>query len=498
VQPEQTTAPTTDLGAFLTGFGLRDGTSGLLLCPRCDGPLTYYPANEHGPEEVHCPREGCPGGDGAVWAAYVSAWNDAPKEVREHETAPEATTPEPSSSFGAATPKTASRRAKLKGASTLMPQAITWLWRGRVPRRKVTFVDGDPGVAKSTVWEADIAARLSTGRAMPDGDHTYTAPRHVIILSTEDDADDTIIPRLHAAGADLNYIHFAVKEDEHGGEHNLVFPGDLSLLEEMVESVGAVLVIIDPVMAHADGTINTWKDQDVRRIMTSLHAMAARQDCGVVLIRHVVKSQGTKAIHAGGGSVGLIGDARSGVLHIADKDDDTKRYLAGTKANLAKLAPTLVYQVVSQDVSFPDGAVESYAKIEWLGTDVRRADALLADMREQKRKPGPRPEAQETASDFIDEWLADGEDHRVSEMHEAAEALDMFSLSTLQKVERNRKKNGTLTKRHVVPDDGTPSYWTVQLNGTPSFISETGLDAVPDVPADFNAPAMNTSGWHDV
>src|SRR3954464_12696344 len=31
------------------------------------------------------------------------------------------------------------------------PEAVRWLWRGRVPLGKLTVLDGDPGVGKSTL-----------------------------------------------------------------------------------------------------------------------------------------------------------------------------------------------------------------------------------------------------------------------------------------------------------------------------------------------------------
>jgi tRNA A37 threonylcarbamoyladenosine biosynthesis protein TsaE len=30
-------------------------------------------------------------------------------------------------------------------------EQVTWLWRNRVPRRKVVVLDGDPGTGKSTL-----------------------------------------------------------------------------------------------------------------------------------------------------------------------------------------------------------------------------------------------------------------------------------------------------------------------------------------------------------
>src|SRR5207249_3283344 len=52
--------------------------------------------------------------------------------------------------------------------SEVQPEAVQWLWAGRIPRGKLTIIDGDPGLAKSLLT-LDVAARVTTGRAMPDG-----------------------------------------------------------------------------------------------------------------------------------------------------------------------------------------------------------------------------------------------------------------------------------------------------------------------------------------
>ena len=49
------------------------------------------------------------------------------------------------------------------------PEAVQWLWRGRVARGKVKMVVGDPGDGKSYLTLA-IAAAVSNGNALPAGE----------------------------------------------------------------------------------------------------------------------------------------------------------------------------------------------------------------------------------------------------------------------------------------------------------------------------------------
>src|SRR3990172_3145876 len=83
----------------------------------------------------------------------------------------------------------------------VVPKPVRWLWPGHIPLGKLTIIDGDPGLGKS-LMTLDLAARTSTGSPMPDGSRgDVQGPAGVVLLTAEDDPEDTIRPRLHAAGA---------------------------------------------------------------------------------------------------------------------------------------------------------------------------------------------------------------------------------------------------------------------------------------------------------
>ncbi len=65
------------------------------------------------------------------------------------------------------------------------------------------MLDGDPGLGKSTML-LDLAARVSNAGIMPD--NSIGASGTVIVMSAEDAVDDTIRPRLEAAGANLQRV----------------------------------------------------------------------------------------------------------------------------------------------------------------------------------------------------------------------------------------------------------------------------------------------------
>ena len=98
-------------------------------------------------------------------------------------------------------------------ASEITPKEVRWLWYPYIPFGKVTLLQGDSGDGKSKLM-LSLAALLSKGASLPFADEEeHTEPMTVIYQTTEDDADDTVVPRFNAAGGDGDRLIF-IKEDE--------------------------------------------------------------------------------------------------------------------------------------------------------------------------------------------------------------------------------------------------------------------------------------------
>ena len=93
--------------------------------------------------------------------------------------------------------KEKSPHASLSGVPLHPAEKVDWLWEQRLPLGKCTLVAGEGGLGKSMVL-AWIAATGSRGGDWPCGEGLSPCGS-VIILSAEDDAADTIVPRLIAA-----------------------------------------------------------------------------------------------------------------------------------------------------------------------------------------------------------------------------------------------------------------------------------------------------------
>ena len=185
----------------------------------------------------------------------------------------------------------AGRSLVVRRASEITPEPIEWLWPGRIAIGKQTMIFGEPGLGKSQLT-AFLAAATTTAGQWPYNEGQ--APLgSVIILSAEDDAADTIRPRLDAAGADATRVLIvsAVRSDDGKGRRTFNLQADLDLLEQEITKAGDVqLVIIDPISSYM-GKTDSHKNSDVRGVLEPVGEMAARLRVAVVTVTHRARAR---------------------------------------------------------------------------------------------------------------------------------------------------------------------------------------------------------------
>jgi hypothetical protein len=150
-------------------------------------------------------------------------------------------------------------------AADIEPESINWSWEGRIARGKLTVIGGDPEEGKSQLG-VFVSARISTGGAWPNNEGRAQLGS-VIILLAEDGAEDTLVPRLIAAGADRSKIHLieAVRGEDEKGRRTFNLQTDLELLEAKIAEIGDVqAIIIDPASAYMGKGVDSHNDQAVR------------------------------------------------------------------------------------------------------------------------------------------------------------------------------------------------------------------------------------------
>ena len=98
--------------------------------------------------------------------------------------------------------------------------------------------------------------------------------------------------------------------------------------------------------------VNSWRDAEVRALLTPLVEFAARTGVAVVGIMHMRKSE-TDAMLRVSGSIAFVAAARAAWGFGEDPDDPSLRVMVPVKNNLAPLGDSLGYQIADDEAGVP-------------------------------------------------------------------------------------------------------------------------------------------------
>lgn len=159
-------------------------------------------------------------------------------------------------------------------ASTYTPEVRQWVWQDRIPSAALTVISADPGSGKTTI-AIDLAARVTRGWAMPDvagvipidaedGDD----PAPALYIGLDDHLRQDLIPRFHAARADLSRLH----HQDIG--QSLTLPADADALGKAIEAVGARLVVLDTLVRTVNPLLDLTSYQQATQAIAPLQDVA--------------------------------------------------------------------------------------------------------------------------------------------------------------------------------------------------------------------------------
>jgi putative DNA primase/helicase len=312
-----------------------------------------------------------------------------------------------------------------------------WLWSNHLARGKITMLAGDSALGKSQISICLTAALTKTGE-WPDGD---PAPRgSVIILSAEDAINDTIVPRLVAAGADLSRVYCLRCVRVDGQSRSFSIQSNMNLIAEKVREVGDVaLVIIDPVSAYLGSEIDSHKITDVRAALLPLEQFAAQLDVAVLCIAHPPKAPSTKALSFIAGSGAFTHAPRLAFMVIEDPESPGRNLLLAVKNSLGRKADGMGYSIVSAFVGPGESILTS--RIEWDTRPVYMSADEVLRAHADKNKAKARGEAE----DFLRTTMTPGQSYPAADIFKQAAAAGI-SERTLRRAHNDLRiknsKNG--------------------------------------------------------
>ena len=302
------------------------------------------------------------------------------------------------------TKRSTGEKVQLRQACDIPMESIQWLWKDWLAQGKLHLLAGQPGTGKTTI-AMQMAATVSKGGTWPDG--STSEQGKVLIWSGEDDPQDTLVPRLKLAGADLQQIYFVENVRDEQGSRSFDPSKDLRMLTVELEEIGQVsLFVADPLVSVVGG--DSHRNSEVRRALQPLVDLAEAQKCAVLGITHYSKStQVRDPLDRVTGSVGFAAVARI-VLGTAivqnEVDSDDERLLIRLKSNIATDRDGFTYTLEQEELKDHEGIFNS--RIRW-GEAIYGSARQILEKAESQQQNDSRRQPREEALEFLRDLLSD-------------------------------------------------------------------------------------------
>jgi putative DNA primase/helicase len=260
------------------------------------------------------------------------------------------------------------REVQLVGADTIPPAEREYVLYPYFPRSEVTWIEGSPRCGK-TMAALSIISLITNGGVFANGEPVE--PTKVAILSSEDSIEYELIPRLHAAGADLTRVKFikVTVEDE---EQQLQFFRDLPAIERQFNEENIGFVFVDGVFAFL-GVKDSNSYSEAYAAMLPFIGMIRRRNMGSGIVRHTRKSGG-EALAAGIGSTGYTALGRSTISIAINKTNKEERFFTHAGCTGAPAGDSFTFHI--EGVTLPGFKRPTGAAVWGSRTDITADDAM--------------------------------------------------------------------------------------------------------------------------
>ncbi|HEX6501646.1 MAG TPA: AAA family ATPase [Terriglobales bacterium] len=280
---------------------------------------------------------------------------------------------------------TAVRKLDITSITDHPIRPITWQWPNRIPSGKLTGLSGHPDTGKTNV-ALDVIARATTGRDWPDGAKNTTPPCNALVLAAEDSVEDTIRPRLQAAGADESRIEVIrstyLEIADSTGQVSIqtvttALDKDCELLRQaLLSRPNTKIVLIDPITTYL-GSAKWTDEQQIRKCLYPLQQMAEELDVAVLLITHLNRTAGLAAKQKT--MVAGLDKLCRAVWGFADDKAKGRGHYAtvSIKKNVGHPAAGLTYQLEEVVVGVSSDQRITAPRVKWTGETNLSMDDLL-------------------------------------------------------------------------------------------------------------------------
>lgn len=347
----------------------------------------------------------------------------------------------------------AAKRLTLTPVSAIKSRPVRWLWEDRFPLSHLSLAVGKPDLGKSqfAVW---LAAQISRGQLPGQfkGD-----PRGVIYVATEDSFEETIRPRLEAAGADLDRVFRVDSAEQPGKGYTLSLSArDIAEMAGLITGHDVALVVFDPLVSVVGGS--SWnKAEEVRAALVPLAEMLQETRCSAVGLMHFRKefSEDILTQIAGSGAWSQIVRAAVAFAIDPDAEDEKTVIMSQAKNNLGRGGlPSLTFTFRPVEIMTDEGTTH-VSRIEWGAESAWSVEDLLNNRNTDKAR---------TALDRCIEWLAsylgDGTPVLIDDVMTAGKDNELgYSNSTIN---RAKKKLPIITER--TGGSHGPSTWRLDCS----------------------------------
>jgi len=255
-------------------------------------------------------------------------------------------------------------RPELICLATVAPRSVDWLWEPYIPARMLTMISGDPGTGKSYLALA-VAADLTPGRLLHG---SACAASNVLYLTSENPTAEVVRPRFDLLGGDpkrMFLLNGTLKTEGGKEKRGAITLDNVHALDAAIIKTSARLVIVDPIQSYLGSGVDLHRSNETRPVLDGLANLAEKHNCAIVLLRHLSKLSGGKAIHRGLGSIDLSGAVRSEMLAGTLPDDPDSRALVHVKSNVGPFGQTLGY------------LIDNEGRFAWTGDSAITAQELL-------------------------------------------------------------------------------------------------------------------------